>query len=269
MIMRKEYSGLENRKILVVEDVELNQYLARHIIESWGCSVQIAENGRQSLDMLATEDFDLILMDIQMPVMDGMEATKNIRSIGDVRKSTTPIVALTANAQVSECDVYYKAGMNDCLPKPIEEPALFRIIVKNIRKEKAQPAITQAFPPVANNTVRKEVKSYDLSMVESISGGDKAFILKMLQLFLDTVPATLEDMRIKSDSRDWAALSKVAHKLKSTVDSMGIAALKQDIRKVEADGKAGQSVDALPSLVDKVVTIMNEVMIQVKKDHCL
>lgn len=119
---------------MVVEDVELNQYLARHIMESWGCEVEIVENGQLAVDRIQESDYDLVLMDIQMPVMDGMEATKMIRSMQDELKSTVPIVALTANAQKKDCDAYLQLGMNDCLAKPFEEPALYKTVTKNIKQ---------------------------------------------------------------------------------------------------------------------------------------
>src|SRR5919112_5565181 len=119
--MRK-YVGLEDKRILVVEDVEMNQHLARHIMESWGCVVEIAENGSMAVEKVTNFDYDLVLMDIQMPVMDGVEATKQIRKMNDGNKAGIPIVALTANAMKSECDTYLEIGMNDCMAKPFEEP---------------------------------------------------------------------------------------------------------------------------------------------------
>jgi hypothetical protein len=224
--MRK-YQGLENKKILVVEDVELNQHLARHIMESWGCVVEIAENGSLAVERVRSNEYDLVLMDIQMPVMDGMEATRQIRSMNDELKAAVPIVALTANAMKSECATYLKLGMNDCLAKPFEEPMLFKTVSKNIKKG----TMTNSFSTtVENRAAKANEKLYDLSMVDDIAGGDKSFTQRMLQLFLDTVPATLADIKSACDKSEWPALSKHAHKLKSTIDSLNIHSLKQDIR---------------------------------------
>src|SRR5690242_15295884 len=205
-----KYEGLENKKILVVEDVELNQYLARHIMESWGCIVEIAENGSLAVQKVQSNEYDLVLMDIQMPVMDGMEATRRIRSMADEHKAAVPIVALTANAMKSECDTYLELGMNDCMAKPFEEPMLFKTVSKNIKKGIVMNNFNTT---VEAKTAAAEEKLYDLSMVESISGGDKSFIQRMLQLFLDTVPATLADMKNTCDKKEWLSLSKHAHKL--------------------------------------------------------
>ena len=263
-----KYKGLENKNILVAEDVELNQYLAKHIMESWGCVVEIVENGALAVEKISEKDFDIILMDIQMPVMDGLQATKMIREMKDSYKSSIPVVALTANAAKGEYDIYLKSGMNDCLAKPFEEESLFKTVLKNVRKDKV--------PPVAETKIEKTVaensstsKSYDLVMVETISGGDKSFVTKMLRLFLDTVPVTLNEINAATAAGDWLRLSKLAHKLKSTIDSMGIAELKQDIRFIENNGKAGEHLDAMPATVQRVNTVMNDVMKQVKKDHSL
>lgn len=260
--MRK-YVGLEDKRILVVEDVELNQHLARHIMESWGCVVEIAENGRLAVEKVKTSDYDLVLMDIQMPVMDGMEATRQIRKISDANKAAVPIVALTANAMKAECDVYLELGMNDCMAKPFEEPMLFQTVSKNIKQATGMiNSIGEAAAPAAASNE----KLYDLSMVEAISGGDKSFIRKMVQLFLDTVPATLNDLKTTSGNGDWASLSKHAHKLKSTIDSMNINSLKQDIRTIEASAKANGDPAELRRLTDRVLAVMQDVMKQVKSE---
>jgi CheY-like chemotaxis protein len=259
--MRK-YVGLENKKILVVEDVELNQHLARHIMESWGCVVEVAENGSLAVEKVRSNEYDLVLMDIQMPVMDGMEATRQIRGMNDELKARVPIVALTANAMKSERDIYLKLGMNDCMAKPFEEPMLFKTVSKNIKKGTVMINSLTA----ENKLAASSEKLYDLSMVEAISGGDKSFIQRMLQLFLDTVPATLADIRSTCDKGEWAALSKHAHKLKSTIDSMNIASLKPVIREIESKSKIANDVASIPALVQKLLDVMENVMAQVKKE---
>lgn len=265
-----QYRGLENKRILVVEDVEMNQYLARHIMESWGCVVVIAENGESAVEKIREQDFDLVLMDIQMPVMDGLQATSIIRKMEDTHKSSIPVVALTANVGRGDYEAYEKIGMNDCLPKPFEEAALFKTVSRNLRKENnnSMNVVTdEVRSEVATNNV--PVKLYNLSMVEAISGDDKSFINKMLHLFLQTVPGTLKEMQAAASAGEWLALSKLAHKLKSTIDSMGINAVKQDIRTIEANGKSGQNCDVLPGLVNKVSGTMHDVMHQLKKDYSL
>src|ERR1700720_4452722 len=129
-----DYKSLGRKKILVAEDVELNQYLAKHILESWDFEVVIAGNGKEALDVLKQESFDCILMDVQMPEMDGIEATQHIRKLPDPVKAGIPIIALTANALKGASEKYLAAGMNDYLAKPFDEERLFRVISRNLAK---------------------------------------------------------------------------------------------------------------------------------------
>jgi CheY-like chemotaxis protein len=256
-----KYCALKGRKILLVEDVEMNQYLARHIMESWGCIVDVADNGKVAIDKVSGADYDIVLMDIQMPEMDGMEATRQIRRMGNALKSSVPIVALTANALKAECETYLEIGMNDWLAKPFEEGALFTVITKNVKQSAAVPVVV-----VERVEAPAGGKLYDLSMVEAVSGGDKSFILKMMNLFLETVPLTLNDLQTSTAGKDWNAVSKHAHKLKSTIDSMSITLLKKDIRTIENDAKKGGDPVQLAQLVDKVNEIMQQAMLQVRND---
>ena len=261
------YSVLGNRQVLVAEDVELNQFLAKHIMQAWGFDVTIADNGRKAIDALAAKDFDLILMDIQMPEMDGISATQYIRQLPDARKAGIPIIALTANALKGDSDTYINAGMNDYLSKPFTEAGLFNIIKKNLevkvtanQPEKKQPESPAGIPENSGQSL------YDLSMVRSVSGGDETFIKKMVALFIETVPPGIKDLNDAHDRQDWLRLGKVAHKLKSTIDSMGIAVLKDDIRLIEASGKHEKDTDGLAPYVQRVTAIIADCILQLKAD---
>ncbi len=122
--------GTTHKRILLAEDVVVNQFLARVILESRGFSVDIANNGIEAIQLLESNEYDLIFMDIQMPDMDGVTSTKNIRLMKDSVKANIPIVALTANALVGNEQEYYNAGMNACLTKPFTEEKLFEVINK-------------------------------------------------------------------------------------------------------------------------------------------
>ncbi len=118
----------------MAEDVELNQFLARHILESWDFEVVIAGNGLEAIEQLGKDAFDCILMDVQMPEMDGIEATHHIRSLADPVKANIPIIALTANALKGDSEKYLAAGMTDYLAKPFDEERLFRVISRNLTR---------------------------------------------------------------------------------------------------------------------------------------
>jgi CheY-like chemotaxis protein/HPt (histidine-containing phosphotransfer) domain-containing protein len=258
---------LENKRILVVEDVEMNQYLAKYLVESWGCIVQIANNGKEGLETLIEKDFDLVLMDIQMPEMDGIEATRAIRKLTDPRKAAIPIIALTANAANGDCALFLSEGMDDCLAKPYQEANLFAIMEKHLKKSKSMHMDVD--PVDANNGKAIDTKSYDLSLVEAISGGDKEFVVRMVKLFVETIPTSLKELESSTASLQYDVVSKVAHKLKSTIDSMGIEEVKADIRTIEISAKKNENVEAIPALVAKVKTVVQRVIAEVQRDFSL
>jgi len=260
------YQSLGNRKILVAEDVELNQYLVKHIMESWGFTVNIVNNGREAVEMVQKNNYDLVLMDIQMPEMDGMEATRQIRQLKNAQKASVPIIALTANALKGDSEKYIAAGMNDFLPKPFNEQKLFLIISNNL---KSGTMSSIAMSDSKTQVVKNQDKLYDLTMVQTISGGDESFVKRMVQLFIDTMPPSLKEIQTETAQQNWPQVSKLAHKMKATIDSMGITCLKEDIRTIEANGKKAENLDKIPALVQQVIKVVEICVDQLKADFGL
>ena len=257
------YQSLGNRNVLVAEDVELNQYLVRHIMESWGFTVDVVNNGREAVAMVEKNKYDLVLMDIQMPEMDGIEATRAIRQLGDPVKAAIPIVALTANALKGDSEKYLSAGMNDFLPKPFNEQKLFIVISNNLKTGAGAPQpMNKSNTPVTGT----EEKLYDLNMVQTISGGDAGFVKKMVQLFLETVPPSMADLQKDTTEQNWVNVSKLAHKLKATIDSMGITRIKEVVRTIETNGKKEEELDKIPGQVQEVINVLEACMKQLKRD---
>jgi PAS domain S-box-containing protein len=263
-----DYKSLGPKKVLVAEDVELNQYLARHILESWDFEVVVVNNGVEALEALERTSFDCILMDVQMPEMDGIEATQRIRRLPDPVKANILIIALTANALKGDSEKYLAAGMNDYLAKPFDEERLFRVISRNLARH-PQP-VGAGGEPALNSTLKNNnthmspahAKLYDLSMVQSVSGGDQGFIKKMVALFIETVPQNVNDLKKALQEENWDQVGKTAHKLKSTVDSMGIKSIRQEIRTVEANAKQKQALEEIPDLVATIDTVISECIVQ-------
>lgn len=129
----ESYTGLEGKKILVAEDNKINFFVANKFLTGWGVKVTHAENGKIALDILAKEDFDLIIMDLHMPVLDGIEATRIIRNSDDPRVKDIPVVALTAAIMSESHDKIEDLNINDYVLKPFKPRDLFDKILKNIR----------------------------------------------------------------------------------------------------------------------------------------
>jgi PAS domain S-box-containing protein len=258
-----DYKSLGSKRILVAEDVELNQYLARHILESWGFEVVIAHNGREALELLLQDSFDCILMDVQMPEMDGIQATQCIRELPDPVKSAIPIIALTANALKGDSEKYLAAGMNDYLAKPFDEESLFRVIYRNLVSLQTELSISNK---KHTGMIPANDKLYDLSMVRSVSGGDETFIKKMVTLFIETVPQNMHELTKAMEDENWEQVGKTAHKLKSTVDSMGIKSIRQEIRTVETNARQKQSLEQVPPLVEKIGSVIDTCIEQLRTE---
>ncbi|MDX5346509.1 MAG: PAS domain S-box protein, partial [Hymenobacteraceae bacterium] len=129
-----DYTSMGNLRVLLAEDNPVNQYLAQAILENWGFTVTVANNGKEAVDLFSKNTYDVVLMDIQMPEMNGIEATGHIRSLMQQKQHRVPVIALTANALVGDAEKYLASGMDDYLSKPFEEEKLFIKIAENIQK---------------------------------------------------------------------------------------------------------------------------------------
>jgi CheY-like chemotaxis protein len=257
----QDFTPLKAKRILLAEDVELNQYLAKHFLESGGLEVAIANNGFEALALLEKNSYDCILMDIQMPEMDGIQTATRIRQMSDPVKSAIPIIALTANVLNEDIEKYKAAGMNDFLAKPFDESALLLVISRNQLSEHMPPKKHSPAP-----TSGSPARLYDLSIVQSVSGGDKAFIKKMILLFMETVPANVAELTQSLKAENWEQVGKMAHKLKSTVDSMGIRSIHGDIRAVEMNAKQKTNLSEVPAIVGKIEKTIADCIEQLREE---
>jgi CheY-like chemotaxis protein/HPt (histidine-containing phosphotransfer) domain-containing protein len=264
-MLQTNFKSLGHRKVLVVDDIEMNQQLAKHIMQSWGFTVDVAANGKEALQKVEGTNYDLILMDIQMPEMDGIQATERIRRLKDAVKASTPIVALTANLLKGDGDTYLQKGMNDYLPKPLDEQRLFQLVSKTLLQGPDPVSIVEPLRTEVAEEIPTE-KLYDLTMIHGLSGGDEAFIRQMVELFVDTMPSSMLELQATIDRKEWEAMGKLAHKLKSTTGSMGMNSIKEEVRAVEQNCKKTENLEATPALATKVITVINQTVVQLKND---
>lgn len=202
---------LSGTKILLCEDNELNQCLAKAILNESGCSVDLAENGQKGLVFLKDHTYDLILMDIQMPVLDGYQTTSIIRK--DL-KLKTPILALTANFLISERQKCLEEGMTDYLPKPFTKEELIIKIEHMLSVYKHK--ITS---PKLEYVDEKGV--VDLQVLRELSGGDLEFEKEMISLFKAQAASLILEMELDVNSHNYARVRTNAHKLKTSFGMIG------------------------------------------------
>jgi len=288
--IKNDTSNISGKRILLVEDNNLNRLLAHTILTEYGAMVTEALNGVESIELMKKHTFDIVLMDIQMPVMDGIQATKIIRK---EINATIPIIALTANAIKGKLEEFLNAGMDDFIYKPYDEIKLVNPIAKWLNKTAASQAentneeavsvvrsnihvlslpiadsnSSPVLPPV--DVTVPEGPLYDLTTLKNIGRNDMGFITKMLQLFIEeTPPATLK-IKEAYEAGDFATVKYLSHRIKPSITNMGIASIKNEILQIELQADKATKTPALENYVEKVYKVIEQVVIQLNQEYTL
>ncbi len=240
--MRKTVDPSKPRRILLVEDNDINRSVARELMSAVGHHVIEAHNGREAVDLAQTQRFDLILMDISMPVLDGREATRAIRG-GHGRNKNTPIVALTANAMADEQEAFLSDGMNDILTKPLSRDDLFRVISQISDADQADRRLT----PRKSSAVAAQY----LSDLRETLGVDS------LQTLLDRYAVEIDDAISEFTANTQMPLTDVAqlaHRLAGSSATLGATDMRGALIALETAAKANdhalvrQAIQDLPDI---------------------
>ena len=251
------HSSMSGKRILVAEDVEINQYVVRNILEQWGCEVTIVENGKKAVDAVKNHDYDLILMDIQMPEMNGFEATEVIRKSGNP-KASIPIIAVTANSLKGINERYINSGMTDFLIKPYNEENLFTVMDRTINKN-SPPIVFEDVKPIAVNEQCDVVKNLTI-----MSGGYADYAQKLAEIFLRTSPEIFNLMKTALADNDWDTLYRQAHKFISSIGALGHVEGMSLVRKIEEKAKFKNNLETIEYDVKKFGDLLEDIMSQLK-----
>ena len=209
------YADHRDIRILVVEDNEMNQSLLRHLLTGWRLSFDMVHNGIEALEKLRTRTFDLVLMDVQMPGMDGYTATQEIRT---KLKLQTPVLAMTAHAFPGEREKCLSYGMNEYIAKPIKEKELLGLITRLTGIDGNQTDLKKGMisaPDVAYQLI-------DLQYMREISDGDKEYERTVTEQFMEVIPVDLHAMESALGNRDLITLRRTAHAMRTDVAIMGL-----------------------------------------------
>jgi two-component system sensor histidine kinase/response regulator len=229
--------------ILLVEDVVTNQKLAVGLLNRRGHSVVIAGNGKAAVEALEKEKFDLVLMDVQMPVMDGIEATKAIRSSSS-SSSHIPIIAMTAHVMKGDRERFLEVGMNDYISKPLKFKDLFRAVEKYLPKVK-----------------KDKGQSIDMKMALETVDGDEDFLKELWEIFIKEGPVMIKDIKKAIDEKDLHLLKEQAHALKSSSGHVGAVLIKELALELElgAEGKMLENIsDTYKRLIEEFERVEEE-----------
>jgi signal transduction histidine kinase/CheY-like chemotaxis protein len=233
-------------RVLVVDDNAINQSLMKHLLLQWNIDFETASNGLEAVEYLRNNDCELVLMDLQMPQMDGYAATQQIR---EVLKLNIPIIAMTAHALVGEREKCLSRGMNEYISKPIKEEELFKLISNfGLKEDNKKETKTEE-----KATVYQYI---DLSYMQSVSGGDTSFEKIVSQQFIDNVPEHLQQLITAYQNKDFTTVKLRAHDLKSSVSIMGLLPLLQE--KLNALEMTTEENSTIEKILEEVKNIISQ-----------
>jgi signal transduction histidine kinase/CheY-like chemotaxis protein/HPt (histidine-containing phosphotransfer) domain-containing protein len=235
-------------RILVAEDNKMNQKVIKMTLEKYGAFVRVAENGKEALDFLSLQAFDILLLDIRMPVMDGFECIQAIRSNEKSEMKTIPVIALTANAMKEEHQVCIESGMNDYLSKPFNTKELLNriILLTHPSQIKEDPDLSSS-PPCG------------LGTLERLSGGNKEFVREAIAIYAADMPENMATMKHNLGVGDLKGVRALAHKMKSSaslVDALHLyeilnsIELNENLSQLEMSGLVQQAETELKASID-------------------
>ena len=215
---------LTEARILLVEDNEINQQVAREILESAGLIVSVAGDGQAAVERVRAEAFDAVLMDVQMPIMDGYSATREIRK--DERFETLPIIAMTAHAMAGDADKSLACGMNGHITKPIEPDRMFAELAKWVgsrtRTSDAPPAkgVNKQATVLDDKTLPEILNGFDLTEGLKRLQGNQMLYRKLIISFAESCRDALDQIRTAISRQDWEAVHHQAHSLKGSAGNL-------------------------------------------------
>jgi PAS domain S-box-containing protein len=230
------------RRILLVEDNITNQQVALGILKKFGLRAEAAANGAEALKALESIHYDLVLMDVQMPVMDGFETTRRIRDTQSaVLNHNIPVIAMTAHAMQSDRQRCLEAGMNDYISKPVEPQALAAALERWLPVEATRmqsPGKAKATPLEAQ-AVENQTAVFDKAALTQRLMGDEELVKTVLAIFLEDIPLQIQMLKEYLDTRDAAGAERQAHTIKGASANIGGEALRVIAFEMEKNGKAG------------------------------
>jgi PAS domain S-box-containing protein len=252
---------IKDIKVLVVEDISLNQLLMKTILDEFGFECDIAENGKIAIERMQKKEYSMVLMDLQMPVMNGFEATEFIRS---KMKSEIPIIALTADVTTVDLAKCKLVGMNDYIAKPIDERVLYSKMIGLIKSHpdpgNTNPAFGKSMKPKCINLdyLLQRTKSNPLLMMEMIS------------IYLDQTPPLISAMKSSLREKDWHSLYSAIHKMIPSFSIMGISVDFENMaKKIQEYANCQKNSDGIPDLVLQIETVCNQACKELKVEYNL
>ncbi len=251
---------LSGIRILLVEDQEFNQFVAKKLLEILDATIDIASNGKIAIKKLSENNYDIILMDIQMPVMDGIEATSFIRKHMTQPKSEIPIIALTAHALKGDDQKYIALGMDGYLSKPFKSADLSKVILKTLSGQ-------EPTPPKNTSKPEDEIKTtlYDLSSFHEMASGNAGFFENIISSFINSTRKGINEINKNIQSSNYPSIKISAHTVKPGFKMIGRDDIFEMLEQIEKLAVEQAEVKQILELSGKIEDIFNSIEIEMKK----
>jgi PAS domain S-box-containing protein len=227
----------QRRSLLLVEDNAVNQKLGMRMLEKMGHQVTLAVNGQQAVDAVQFRQFDLILMDIQMPVLSGIDATRAIREREKGTERRTPIIAMTAHAMAGDADKFLEAGMDSYISKPIQS-GILRAEIDRL----TQTQIIEGESKMSKEVHSSETTSINLNELLARVDNDRELLCDLLSIFKQEFPGYLQALQNAVERSDVAQVAGVSHTLKGMLSNLAVTKAAASISRLEQFARAGESL---------------------------
>jgi two-component system sensor histidine kinase/response regulator len=262
--------SIKEKTILLAEDNELNQEVATGLLESGEFNLDIANNGQEALDMVAIKSYDLVLMDMQMPVMDGITATIEIRK--NPNFDSLPIIAMTANARLEDKEKCLNVGMQDHISKPIDPEELFRALLKWIKPNNAdetklnneQQTTTENSTPEVNLGNILTVENLDIELGLQRVLGNKTLYLNILRKYVTNVDTVVEEIRTALNNGDKPTAERLAHTIKGINGNIGATLLQEKAAELESMIRHDEDIVHIESKLTIFSPMLEEMATKIK-----
>ena len=249
---------IKNISVLVAEDIPLNQLLMKTLLDDFGFERDIAANGKIAVEKLQQRSYDIILMDLQMPEMNGFETTEYIRNIMHLK---IPIIALTADVTTVDLAKCKAVGMNDYIAKPVDERLLYSKIVGLVKK----PLPVELIDDKSQES--KKTKFIDLDYLLHRTKSNPKLMTEMIQAYLEQTPPLIIAMKQSMLDKDWRSLYAAVHKMIPSFSIMGISSIFENMaKKVQEFASTQQQSDGIPDLIQQIENVCNQVINELQEE---
>lgn len=249
-----------NIDVLVVEDIALNQLLMRTLLDDFGFGCDIADNGKIAIEKMRNKQYDVILMDLQMPEMNGFEATDYIRNL---MNSDIPIIALTADVTTVDLAKCKSVGMNDYIAKPVDERLLYTKIISLVKKTSLV-----IDPEVSIVDKAMHIKCTNLEYLNIRTKSNKILMMEMISLYLKQTPPLIISMKQGLREKDWNLLYSAVHKMIPSFSIMGINSDFEDMaKKVQEYASNQQHSEGIPEMVLQLEEVCEQACVELTEEY--